>query len=177
MATLTEDLIPMFNREINIPNNEQITGLTAPNKIGYIEDGFWDARLAGMLDSFSIFDGADIVPPGVAGKNYFADAGSATDDLPTQFHMLVVMTAGFRLLRLKIMELAVNFTAEAGPVSFEQQASATTLRALLASLERRLAELKHQYSDDFSTSFHYWDGEAQSAAADLAMLAELTVAT
>lgn len=177
MATLLEDLIPMFNREINGPGFERIPDITASQKLGYIQDGFWDARLSGMLDTFGVFDGLDVVPPATAGKNYFADLSSSTDDLPTEFHMLVVIFAGFRLLRLKIMDLAVNFTAEAGPVSFEQQASATVLRALLANLQGRIQELKKQYSDDFTSSFHYWDGEAQSAAATLADLSALTVAT
>ena len=175
MATLIQDIIPMFDREINIPGDAQLPTLTASNKIGYITDGFWDARLSEMLVTFTVVDGADVVPPQVVGKAYITDDATKEDDLPVELQMLVVITAGFRLLRLKIMDLAVNFTAEAGPVSFEQQASATVLRAILANLQGRLQELKKQYSDAFKTGgFHYWDGVEQAAAADLAQLAELT---
>jgi len=174
MATLIEDLIPMFNREINIPGDEQLPTLSAANKIGYITDGFWDAKLSEMLQTYTVVDGIDVDPPQTTGKDYITDSATKVKDLPTELHMLVVITAGFRLLRLKIMDLAVNFTAEAGPVSFEQQASATVLRAILANLQMRLNELKVQYSDAFSGSFHYWDGQAQAAASDLAMLGELT---
>lgn len=164
----------MFDREINIPGDLQISTLSAANKIGYITDGFWDAKLSQMLDIYTVVDGDDVVPPATSGKDYFVDSASKADDLPVEFQMLVVITAGFRLLRLKIMDLAVNFTAEAGPVSFEQQASATVLRAVLANLQARLQELKGQYSDAFSGSFHYWDGVSQAAASDLADLGALT---
>ncbi len=176
MATITQDLIPMFNREINVPNSEQILGLSAANKIGYIEDGFWDARLSGMLTTYTVVDGLEVVPPATAGKNYFVDIASKAKDLPTELQMMVVIIGGFRLLRLKIMGLAVNFTAEAGPVSFEQQASATVLRSLLANLQGRIQELKKQYSDEFGNAgFFYMDGVAQAAVADMQNLAELSV--
>ncbi len=176
MATKTQDLIPMFNREINIPNSEQILNLTASNKIGYIEDGFWDARLSGMLNTFTVVDGLDVVPPEATGSNYFVDIATKAKDLPTELWMLVVIVGGFRLLRLKIMGLAVNFTAEAGPASFEQQASATVLRSLLSNLQGRIQELKTQYSDEFgSAGFFYMDGVSQAASADLENLAELSV--
>jgi hypothetical protein len=74
------------------------------------------------------------------------------------------------------MQLAVNFTAEAGPVSYEQQASATVLRALLESLERRIMELKDLYSDLVPANvFIAMDGVAQSEYATLNALPELQV--
>jgi hypothetical protein len=164
----------MFDREINGPGFPRIPDITAAQKLGYIQDGFWDARLSQMLDIYTVVDGADVVPAETTGQDYFVDSASKADDMPMEFQMLIVITAGFRLLRLKIMDLAVNFTAEAGPVSFEQQASATVLRALLNNLQGRLQELKTQYSDGFSGSFNYWDGVAQAAASEYAQLQELT---
>ena len=176
MGTLVEDLIPMFNREINGPGFERITAISASQKLGYIEDGFWDVRLAGMLATFTVVDGVDLVPPGVTGKLYFTDDSTKAEDLEKKFWMMVVIVAGFRLLRLKIMDLAVNFTAEAGPVSFEQQASATVLRALLANLQGRVQELKGQYSDEFGADvFILMDGLAQSEYATLQSLPEAQI--
>ncbi len=176
MGTLIDDLIPMFNREINIPGDEQLPSVSAGQKIGYIEDGFWDARLSGMLATFTVADGVDLVPPGITGKLYFTDDSSKAKDLEKQFWMMIVIIAGLRLLKLKIMDLAVNFTAEAGPVSYEQQASATVLRAILANLQGRVQELKGQYSEEFGTDlFILMDGIAQASYATLQSLPEAQI--
>jgi hypothetical protein len=72
--------------------------------------------------------------------------------------------------------LAVNFSAKAGPVEYEQQASATVLRALLDNLQGRIQELKGQYSDEFgATVFILMDGIAQSEYAALNSLADAQV--
>ncbi len=176
MGTLIADLIPMFNREINIPGDEQLPGIAASAKLGYIEDGFWDAYLSGMLTTFGVFDGVDLVPPGVTDSLYFSDKATKADDLEKQFWMLIVIISGLRLLKLKIMDLAVNFTAEAGPVQFEQQASATVLRAILANLQGRVQELKGQYSEEFGSDvFILMDGIAQSGYATLQSLPEAQI--
>jgi len=173
MATKIADLIPMFDRETNIPGDPQITTVSAGQKIGYIEDGFWDVRLAGMLGTYTVMDGADVVPPEIVGTKYFTDQATAELDLEKQYWMLINIFAGFRLLRLKIMDLAVNFKAVAGPVSYEQQASATVLRALLDNLQGRIQELKGQYSNEFSQSvFVLMDGLAQAEYATLNALPE-----
>jgi hypothetical protein len=176
MATLITDLIPTLNREINPPGAELYTTASAGAKIGYLKDGFWDARLAGMLSTYTIALGEDITPAQTTGAEYYTDIDLTNDNLPEQFQMMIVLFAGFRLTRLKILALAVNFTAEAGPVSYEQQASATTLRAVLKSLEDRMKELRAQYSDDFNASvFVMMDGIAQSEYALLGSLADLQI--
>lgn len=164
----------MLDREINVPGNAQITA-TASQKLGYIEDGFWDVRLSGMLETFTIVDGANTDPAQTAGENYFTDISTKSKDLDQQYWMMVIIFAGFRLLRLRIMELAVNFTAEAGPVSYEQQASATVLRALLDSLQNRVNELKSIYSDEYNSVFVLMDGVAQREYSSLNYLADQSV--
>jgi hypothetical protein len=171
MATPITELIPMFDREINVPNAPQVT-VSASQKLGYIADGFWDARLFGLLSKYTIVDGADVVPAEPTGDNYITDISTKSKDLDQQFWMMVVIFAGFRLLRLKVMELAVNFKAEAGPVSFEQQASATVLRALLDNLQRRIDELKMIYSDQYGSAFYLMDGMAQAEYSYLNLLSE-----
>lgn len=171
MGTPITDLIPMLDREINVPNAPQITA-SAGQKLGYIEDGFWDARLSGLLKEFTVADGADLDPPGTTGTKYFTDTATKAEGLDQEFWMLIVIMAGFRLLRLRIMQLAVNFNAQAGPVSYEQQASATVLRALLDNLQGRVQELKGLYSDKFNSIFVLMDGVAQSEYAALNQLAD-----
>ena len=176
MATLIADMIPMMTRELNAPGTEQYPELGAGDYIGYLSDGFWDVRLATMLTSYTILDGLDLATPGDSGSDYITDQSTKTVDLPEQFQMLVVIFAGARLLRNKILTLAVNYTATAGPVEYEQQASATTLRAILASLQRRMDELKRVYSDEFSPGqLYYMDGPLQRAESDLNQYLSLTV--
>lgn len=166
----------MLDREINVPGTSGITA-SSGQKLGYIEDGFWDVRLSGMLKNYTVALGETITPAQDTGKKYFTDHGLTNEDLDQQFWMMIVIFAGFRLLRLRIMQLAVNFTAEAGPVSYEQQASATVLRALLDNLQRRIDELKGLYSDEYSSTFYLMDGMAQAEYAYLTNLAELQVIT
>lgn len=176
MSTPLTDILPMFNREIDIPGDVQFSTVSAGAKLGYIEDGFWDVRLAGMLGGFTVALGEEITPAETTGVKYITDQDLTGEDLEEKYWVLIVIFAGFRLLRLKIMQLAVNFTAEAGPVSYEQQASATVLRALLDNLQGRIQELKEQYSDDFAVgAFIAMDGQAQSTYATLNSLPEANI--
>ena len=176
MATSIKSMIPMLDREINAPGVELYPTASAGSKMGYISDGFWDARLAGTLTTFTIIDGDSLVTPDTT-SDYITDASTKLEDLPNEFQMMVILFAGTRMIRSKILNLAINFTAEAGPVKFEQQASATTMRAVLASLERRLVELKVMYSDSFTPgAFAYMDGTLQRASAEVDGLLQLQIA-
>jgi hypothetical protein len=176
MATNLTEMIPSLNRELNAPGTEQYPELGAGDYLGYLADGFWDARLYTMLTQYTLVDGADLGTPQPDTGNWITDQSTKEDDLPQEFQMLVVILAGTRLLRNKILTLAVNYKATAGPVEYEQQASATTLRAILASLQRRLDELKVMYTDEFSPgAFVYMDGALQRASAELNGYLAMTV--
>jgi len=175
MATSTSELIQMLQREVNTPGIEMLPDLGPASAIGYIEDGFWDARLAGILSAYTIVDFGDVVPPETAGR-WIVDQASHAEDLPFEYQMMVVIFAGVRLIRNKILNLAINFRAKAGAVEFEQQASATTLRAVLAVLQQRLAELKGQYSDSLPPgAFNYMDAVLQREVSLIGDVAILTV--
>ncbi len=176
MPTPLTDMIPMLNRELNAPGTEQYPDFGGGDYLGYIADGFWDVRLATMLTDYTILDGLDLGTPVETGTDYITDQATKENDLPIQFQMMVVIFAGARLLRNKILTLAVNYKASATSVEYEQQASATTLRAILASLQRRMDELKIIYSDDFSPGqMNYMDGPLQRAQSDLNQYLALTV--
>lgn len=176
MSTAVQDLIPILNRELNPPGAELYTTMSAGQKIGYLVDGFWDARLSGTLSEYTAALGEDITPPETTGAYYFTDIDASGGDFPEQYQMMVVIFAGFRLVRMKILQLAVNFKAVAGPAEYEQQASATTLRAVLKSLSDRIQELKGQYSEDFNqTAFILMDGQMQAEYSLLNNLAEFQV--
>lgn len=172
MATLVSDLREQLRREVNIPGFAQLPDITSRELDGYIKDGFWEARLLGMLDSYTQTDGTELAtPPGEVIKKT-ADDG----DLEQWLQQLVVIVAGYRMIRLKILNLAVNVRAQAGPVEFEQQASATTLRAVLSSLSARLEQIKAAYSTQLSVGATvYFDSVLQRESAVLQDLATLTV--
>lgn len=168
MPTPLPDLIPILQRELNAPGAEQFPDFGGGDYLGYLADGFWDVRLATMLNDWTILDGQDLATPQPAGTDYITDQSTKGMPLPQQFQMMIVIFAGARLLRNKILTLAVNFQAKAGSVEYEQQASATTLRAILASLQRRMDEMKLVYSDEWSPGqMYYMDGPLQRATSDL----------
>ncbi len=179
MATIITDLRASFKREINPPGEEQFPDISNVELDGYILDGFWESFLLDMLQGFEVIAGDDLDTPDV-GQTYFITAGDTDDtaltDLPVQFQMLIIILAGFRLIRMKGITLATNFSTKAGPVEFEQQISATVLRHILASLERRLQELKELYSGELGGgTFVYMDGVLQREAALIQNLPQLTV--
>lgn len=176
MATALADLVPMIQREVNPPGMELFPDAGAGVMLGYLEDAFWDVRLSGMLEGWTVVAAADVAlatPP--ASGRHITDVSTKVKDLDRELQMLIVLFAGLRIVRLKIVNLAVNFKAKAGPVEYEQQASATTLRAVLDSLSRRVGELKLMYSENYQGAFNLFDGELQRDYAVLNDLAAYTV--
>lgn len=172
MATPVTDLRPVLRREINIPGFEQLPDIGNSELDGYIKDGFWEARLLGMLSTYTLTDGTEFATPTGDVIKKIADDG----DLEPQYQVLVAIVAAMKMLRLKTLSLAVNLRAHAGPVEYEQQASATVLRAILESLSRRLNEIKTAYSSIIPAgALYYFDGELQRDRAILDGLADLTV--
>jgi hypothetical protein len=90
--------------------------------IGYLTDAFWEAKLDGFLLGYTEEDGV-VSPESLTGP-----------DLPRQYGALIVLYAGIRVLRNRILNMNTGFRAKAGPVEFEQQNSATMLAEMLKQL-------------------------------------------
>jgi hypothetical protein len=173
VATLISDLRPILKREVNVPGFEQLPDISGAQLDGYIADGFWEARLSGLLVGYTITDGSELVPPA---ESAVIKKTSDDGDLEQQWHILVSMFAALKMIRLKALNLATNFKAVGGPIEYEQQVSATVLRAILEALERRVAELRPLYSDLYGgATFIYFDGALQREAAILQELPQLSV--
>lgn len=173
MATLISDLRPILRREVNVPGFEQLPDISSSELDGYIADGFWEARLSGLLEGYTITDGSELVPP-AAGP--VIKKTSDDGNLDEQWQILVGMFAALKMIRLKALNLALNYKAVAGPVEYEQQVSATVLRAILESLERRVAEIRPLYSDVFGTgAFVYFDSILQRESSLIQGLPAMTV--
>lgn len=121
MAVNLADLVESLQREVVPP------GVLAPGDedeyFGHLRDAFWHARLRGAFPGYTEEDG--LITP-LAGAI----------DLPREQQQLVVLMAGLRIVRSALRNANTMFRAKAGPVEFETQQSAQTLRELLVQLER-----------------------------------------
>lgn len=171
MSTPVSEMRELLKREINVPGFAQLPGITNSQIDGYIKDGFWEARLMGVLSAYTQDDGASLATP-VDSIYRISDEA----DLPMELQMLVVIVAGLKLIRLKALNLAVSLRAQAGPVEYEQQVSATVLREILQSFERRLQVLFGLYSELATTgAMTYFDGELQRTSSVIQGLGLLTI--
>jgi len=174
MATAVADIIPALQREVNPPGFPQFADALPGDYLGYVEDGFWEGRLMGVFAGWTVVDGSTLSSP--MSGNWITDTGGSEEDFSEPDQMFLVIIAGFRLLQRKSLNLAQNYRAQAGPVEYELQVSATVLREILQSLERRLKQYAELYSDLISAEvFVYMDGVAQSSYAMVAGLPEITV--
>lgn len=152
MATPISDLRGILSRELNVPGFPQLPDISNNDLDSYLKDAFWEARLMGMLNQYTI------VNDDIQG---FSDGSS----LPEQYQQLISIVAAMRIIRMKILNLAVNMRAKAGTVEFEQAASATTLRAVFQSMQERLRMLLDMHSAELgTTAVMYFDSLLQREA-------------
>ena len=163
MATPLSDLRAPLKVEIGYPSPLWSGTITDEQLDGFLANGFWEVKLAGLMAPFRLAEGND---PMFFPTSYTSQAitGYTTDLTPTDAEeMLVVIMAGFRALELKCLEMAQSLRAHAGPVEYEVQASATVIRAVLESLRTRLRYYLDLVGDVTlgSGGFVYMDGMAQ----------------
>jgi hypothetical protein len=158
MAVDLADYVDSLKREVIPMGTNLFADVNEDVWIGHLSDAFWEARLDGFLTGY-VADADGVVTP-----------ESGTTDLDRRYIALVVLYAGIRVLRNRILNMNTGFRAKAGPVEFEQQNSATMLAEMLKQLratkDRILDELDEAeatsvlYLDAFSTrvldSASYW---------------------
>lgn len=141
MAVDLIDYVPSLKREVQPPGSTLFAGVTDSEWVGYLSDAFWEARLDGLLEGF-VVEGYD--PQAPEDSTIAPVAGGA--EIDGRSMALVVLYAGIKVLRNRILNMQVGFRAKAGPVEFEQNgASATVLTEMLKQLrttkDRILEEL------------------------------------
>lgn len=148
MASLDlSDLIPNLLRETTPPGGDLYPTATEDQLLGFLQDGFWEARLDGFLLPWAENDG--IVTPVTVGQ----------PDIPRDLQQIVIMYAGMKLVRTAILNTQTLFRAVAGPVEFETNTSATVLRELLKELQDRRERLILRLADaGIPPYFVYIDG-------------------
>lgn len=130
------DLVGSLKREVATPGTEDTLFPNVDDTVWaeWLSDGFWDARLDGMLKSFTEADG--VVTP-VTG----------TVDMSRDLQQLVVIYAGTRIMRNELREINTTFRTAAGPVQFETGKSAQLLVAILNDFANRKKILLTRLSD------------------------------
>lgn len=144
MAVDLFDLIEPLRREVNPPGTNAFPDATDDDYSGYLADAFWEARLDGFLVGYEETDG--IVTP-----------ISGTDDLGRDWQQLIVIYAGFRILKNELRQIKTLFRAEAGPVSFETQQSAQLLREIMLELRERRDWLLDNLASTGQVAAYYID--------------------
>lgn len=153
MAVDVVDLIPSLKREIAAPG-ETVADLNNSEWIGHLTDAFWEARLHGLLSDYTEESGLieSIDPSG--------------SDLPREMQQLIVLYAGFRIAITSYRNLNSSFRAKSGPVEYEVQKSAQTLKSLLDTIKGRIdLVLRNLSSYDTSTSVAVFDSVIEASYA------------
>lgn len=133
MAVELVDYVDSLRREITPLGTTMFAGVTEDQLLGFLSDAFWEARLDGFMANYVADEDGVVTNEGSGG------------DLDRRYVALVVLYAGIKILRNRILNMNTGFRAKAGPVEFEQQNSATMLAEMLKQLratkDRILQEL------------------------------------
>ena len=133
MSVDLADFVPSLRREINPPGTNTFATATNVDLTGYLSDAFWEARLDGFLSSWTCDTDGLVTPVGILDP-----------DLPRPETTLVIIYAGVKVLRNKILNMNTTFRAKAGPVEFETQNSANMLVEILKQLKASKDRLLEQ---------------------------------
>lgn len=128
MAVDLIDYVDALKREIQPPGSDLFAGVTDNDWVGYLGDAFWEARLDGFLEKW-------VATEHGAGDITIDPVNPGSAEIPRQYIALVVLYAGIRVLRNRILNTNTGFRAKAGPVEFEQQNSANLLSEMLKQLK------------------------------------------
>lgn len=126
------EYVESLKREVVPLGSTLFSGITEAQWTGFLADAFWEAKLDGFLNGF-VADEDGIV------------TSESSGELDRRYVALVVLYAGIRIIRNRILSLNTSFRAKAGPVEYEQENSANVmtemLKQLRATKDRILEEL------------------------------------
>lgn len=138
MAVDLADLIPSVQRETSPPGTDLFPDAVDDDWLGQLQDSFWEAKLFQFFDDYTETDG--LVSP-----------ISGSEDLSREEQQLIVLFAGVRVIRMKLLNTNTNFRAKAGPVEFETSNSANLLKEILKGLQDKIDQIYDQLSDSLGS--------------------------
>lgn len=142
MAIDLTDLVESLQREVNPPGTDLFPNATEDQWLGNLRDSFWEAKLFGFFDGFTESEG--IVTP-----------TSGSTDVTRAYQQLIVLFAGGRIITNELRNIKTVFRAQAGPVEYETQQSATLLRDILKEVRKKIEVLVEGIGDFGETETTY----------------------
>jgi len=141
MSVDLADYTDVLRREVTQPGSTLFSDVDDEVFANYLSDSFWEVRLDGFLTYWTEFEQLiDPIDP---------DDGDITRDRIA----LIVLYAGIRIVRNRLLDTNTKFKAVAGPVEYEVENSASMLTEMLRQLEHtkeRLLETNYQTGDVIS---------------------------
>lgn len=144
MAVDLGDLVESVQREVNPPGGTIFPDATEDDYLGFLQDAFWETTLDGLIEGYTEADG--LVTP-----------TDGDTDLSREMQQLVVIYAGFKMLKNYLTNVNTTFRAVAGPVEFETQQSAALLTQLMKDLMERRNSILARLSELGEVPSYYYD--------------------
>lgn len=145
MAVDLGEFVESLRREVTPPGSTLFADVSDDVFIGYLADAFWEARLDGFLGKWEADADGLIAPLDASGE-----------DITRELIGLVILYAGVKILRNRLMNLNTAFRAEAGPVKYEVENSANLLTEMLKQLKARKDQLLDAVTNA-PTETYYFD--------------------
>lgn len=141
MAVDLSEYVDSLRREITPLGTDPFSSVTSAQLTGYLADAFWEARLDGFMANYVADEDGVITNTTIGGA-----------DLDRRYVALVVLYAGIKVLRNRILNTSTSFRAKAGPVEFEQENSATMLAEMLKQLRATKDRILEELDEDTETA-------------------------
>lgn len=140
MAVDLSDWVDALRREVTPPGSSTFATVSDDVFVGYLADAFWEVKLDGFIEPYVCDAYGIVIPAGsqdAANVNLGFEATDYTDgtDMPRDQVALVILYAGIKIIRNKLLEQSSRTRAKAGPVEFEQDYSANLLVEMLRELQ------------------------------------------
>ncbi len=149
MAVDLGELVDVLKGAVNVPGEDLFPDATDDDWLVRLQNGFWDARLAGLFANYREGDG-EVVPL------------TGTVDLPRQDQQAIVLWSAYKVVWTKLLSLPTAVRRKAGPVSIEEEHSSQVLQALLADIRSQLDKVvKDMTTASRMTKTYFLDAVAE----------------
>jgi hypothetical protein len=134
VAVELADYIPSLKREVSVPGTTGILDAASQAElIGALADAFWLAKLDGFFSAWTCDEYGTVEPTTVGGA-----------DIPRNQISVIILYAGIKVIRNKILGTGTTFRAKAGSVEYETSTSANVLTEMLKQLRETQKALLEQ---------------------------------
>lgn len=138
-----------LRREVSPPGSTTFAAVSDDVFLGYLSDAFWEVKLDGFVEPYSCSVDGIVTPlTGAAPDPLVNPAATAYDpntDIAREQISLILLYAGIKIIRNRLLEGNTRFSAKAGPVEYTTENSANLLTEMLKELnaaKTRLLYLK-----------------------------------